>query len=277
MSHSLSDGENVMLGITAAFIEAVILQPTLYFKNAQAQRLPLSFNPRIIYRGTAASIFNEMQMMGLQFGTTSLFRRLYNTTPDTTASSKSKKSKGNNISELLAAASGGFFTAIFVSPIELIMIQQQRFGGSFIAVPNVVRKKYGIGAKGMMRGLMPCMLRDSIYVLGMLGVTPLVQGYLMKNYKYSENIAGLYGSLVGGVVAAIPSHPLDIIKTCMQGDIDQVNYKSFRETAVTIWGEGGIKRVFAGCFWRSFNIIATIYIANFCSNSLAPVMFSSKF
>jgi len=63
MSHALSEAQNIVLGTVAAFIEGAILQPTLYWKNARAMKLPFTINPRIIYRGTAASIFNEMQMM----------------------------------------------------------------------------------------------------------------------------------------------------------------------------------------------------------------------
>ena len=64
MSHELTDMENIGVGVGAAFIEAVLLQPTLYWKNARAQGLPFTLNPRIMYRGTFTSILNEMQMMG---------------------------------------------------------------------------------------------------------------------------------------------------------------------------------------------------------------------
>ena len=64
MSTALSEVQNMQLGVLAAFIEGVILQPTLYWKNAKALSLPFTLNPKLIYRGTAASIFNEMQMMG---------------------------------------------------------------------------------------------------------------------------------------------------------------------------------------------------------------------
>lgn len=64
MSKNLTEYENAALGVTAAFIEGIMLQPSLYWKNAKAQGLPFTLNPRVIYRGTAASLYNEMQMMG---------------------------------------------------------------------------------------------------------------------------------------------------------------------------------------------------------------------
>jgi hypothetical protein len=56
MSNNLTEFQNFQIGVVAAFIEGVILQPTLYWKNAKAQKLPFSMNPTIIYRGTSASI-----------------------------------------------------------------------------------------------------------------------------------------------------------------------------------------------------------------------------
>jgi hypothetical protein len=50
MSESLTESQNAAVGVVAAFIEAVILQPTLYWKNAKAQNLPLSIDPRKVFR-----------------------------------------------------------------------------------------------------------------------------------------------------------------------------------------------------------------------------------
>ena len=66
----LSELENVAIGASAAFVEAVILQPTIYWKNAAQQGLPFTLNPRILFRGLGASLANEMGQMGFQYGTT---------------------------------------------------------------------------------------------------------------------------------------------------------------------------------------------------------------
>ncbi len=68
MAAKLSELQNMLIGAVSAFVEAVVLQPTLYWKNAAAQRLPFTLDPRLLYRGTGASIANEMQMMVMQFG-----------------------------------------------------------------------------------------------------------------------------------------------------------------------------------------------------------------
>ena len=88
----------------------------------------------------------------------------------------------------------------------------------------------------------------------------------------SQQKASFYASMLGGVAAAVPSHPFDVVKTCMQGDIQQTAFKSFRNTAVTLWKEGGAKRLFNGCMWRTVNVTATVYIANECKNILSPMV-----
>ncbi len=144
----------------------MLLQPTLYWKNAKAQKLPFTLDIKTIYRGTTASIFNECQMMGFQFLTTGFFRKCFESRGDAALS---------RAGEFGSAAAGGVVSAFLTSPVELIMIQQQKFGQSFISTPIRVASNFGVLSGGLMRGLIGSCGRDSIYVCGMLGVTPIVQ------------------------------------------------------------------------------------------------------
>ena len=78
LPHNLSNkwNQNLTIGTIAALLEGVILQPTLYWKNALAAKLPLTINPRVIFRGTLASCLNEVQMMAFQFALTGHFQQL---------------------------------------------------------------------------------------------------------------------------------------------------------------------------------------------------------
>jgi len=226
--------------------------------------MPFSLNPRIIYRGTGASIFNECQMMGLQFGVTGFFQRIF------------RSDASHHVSrtqEMISATLGGAFTALFTSPVELVMIQQQRFGGNIFSVTTKIGKEFGFGSKGVFRGLSANIARDSLYVCGMLGVTPILQKYFMDHMDLGKQTAGLYASLLGGVISAVPSHPFDIVKTCMQGDIEQKVYRSFTQTFRALWNEGGVKRYFNGCFWRTINVVGTVYVANECRVHFPSLLF----
>jgi hypothetical protein len=284
----LTEGQNFVLGIIAAFIEGILLQPTLYWKNAAAQKLPpqliYTLNPRIIYRGTSMSIFNECQMMGFQFGITGFFQKFF-----TNRSLQSHSNTGSQGpyrlsigEEFSSAIGGGAITAIFSSPIELIMIQQQLHGKSVFQTATGVVKQYGVLSGGLMRGLISTACRDSIYVSGMLVVTPVVQRYLQspdspiayEGKGLTEAVASFYASLVGGVIAALPSHPFDVSKTCMQGDLTQNQYPSLSGTLLKLARDpdGGFRRLYQGCGMRTINITATVYIANECRNRFSPYM-----
>ena len=124
-----------------------------------------------------------------------------------------------------------------------------------------------------MRGYEAGMIREGIYVVGMLGITPALQRVFVEEYGLSRPVAGFYASAAGGVMAALPSHPFDIIKTCQQGDLTQQQYRSALHTARRLYLEGGWRRFFHGCFWRTINITATVYIVNECMDYFPRVIF----
>ena len=163
------------------------------------------------------------------------------------------------------AALGGVVSAVTTSPVELIMIQQQRFGGNLFDSTGRVFRRFGL-VSGLFRGLFPCFGRDAVYVLGLLGVTPVAQRYMMKEHQLSQSKASLYASFVGGIFAAVPSHPLDVVKTCLQGDMEQTRFQRQSQALKVLWREGGMKRLYMGVTWRTINITATVYIANECQN-----------
>ena len=141
--------QNSIVGVIAAFLEGVILQPTLYWKNARAQRMPFTLNPRVIYRGTAASIFNEMQMMGVQFGVTAYTQKLLSDTPAAAAANNATHRKFTDYS---AAFIGGVVSSTTASPLELVMRQQQKNGGTIMATVQRIVASGGIFLNGLMRG-----------------------------------------------------------------------------------------------------------------------------
>lgn len=263
----LSEGESTMLGGVAAFIGGVMLQPTLYWKNARQQGMPFTLSPLVVYRGMAASMFSEVGSMAIQFGLTGLFNNIVLQGQDRPLTTSE---------ELTSAFGGGAVAAFFTSPVELIMIQQQKHGKGIVSTVRSVLTRHGIGWAGIYRGILPAMLRDSIYVGGMLGVTPVVQSYLMRTTDWGITGTGFAASLIGGAFAGGVSAPMDTIKTCMQGDMRQKNNRGFVSTVRTI-REQGAKRFFNGGTWRIINITGTVLVANECRNRLPPLLFPGKF
>mmetsp|Transcript_488 Transcript_488/g.1232 ORF Transcript_488/g.1232 Transcript_488/m.1232 type:complete len:361 (-) Transcript_488:643-1725(-) len=359
MSERLSDSENVAIGSVAAVIEGVCLQPTLYWKNAAAQGLPFTADPRLLYRGLGASIANEVAQLSAQVLITGMAKRFLATpeevpttmrapaqtggwasaaTGRATAASESRGADGvsaqtprarnaieraedlrrarrqghpmsanvahcegdrvaESASEYMprmvttplasvgAATMGGALTATLATPIELVMVQQQMHGGTiFDAVGRTLkaaaqRRPGGVGgimaATGLFRGLVPAMSRDAGYVGGMLGITPVVQERLKSRQgrtgKGTDRAISVAASVVGGVTGALVSHPSDVVKTCMQGDLDGTRYGlQARATLARIYSERGLTGLYRGFFWRTTNIICCVFIVNECFTHLAP-------
>jgi|MDTB01.1.fsa_nt_gb hypothetical protein len=244
------------VGALAAFCEAVVLQPTLYAKNARAQGLPMSFSPRVLYRGSTINILNEQCCMGVQFTTTAILTSILG--------KHGGELGGQETHEIASAIGGGALSATLASPLELLMIQQQKEGGSvFATMKRTVSATRGPSI--LFRGFPITVARDSIYVGSMLGLTPTLQRKL-ENLGVGASTASFYASIVGGVVAAVPSHPFDVVKTCLQGDLHQHKYPTVSATFKSLMREGGAKRFFNGGIWRTINIVGTVYIVNEVQN-----------
>eukprot|EP00667_Euglena_gracilis_P016774 EG_transcript_17596 len=262
----LSPTENTMLGIAAGIIEVTILQPMLYCKNATQQKLPFTLNPRILYRGLAMSITNMAILTGLQFPLTGAVTRVFTRGADRRLS---------NFEQIASGFIGGCLSGFACAPMELVMIQQQRFGGSLLATP--MRIVGTIGAPGMFRGLTMACGREGLFTAGYLGIGPVITRTLQEDYNLSISMAKAGGAVGGGVIAATLSHPMDTCKTCMQGDIERKAYGSLSETAQALYKEAGAGRFFRGWTWRTGRMICAVFIMNECKVQLAPLMFPYHF
>jgi solute carrier family 25 carnitine/acylcarnitine transporter 20/29 len=268
----LSSVENGILGVTTALLEGVLLQPTLYWKNMRQQGLPLSVDPRLIYRGMGAALCNEAGQMAMQFAVTGLLKSYFSCAPSEASEAAEAAPGGASsfVTDMAAAAGGGAIVAVFASPVELVMIQQQRFGGSLVGTPVQIMRAHG--AATLFRGLGLAAARDAIYVGGMLGVAPVAQQQLVEGQGMAVLPATLWSSALGGVAGGVLSHPFDVVKTCMQGDLKQETYRGALASAGTLLRSGGARRFLDGCFWRTFNITATVYVANECCVRLPPYL-----
>ena len=81
------------------------------------------------------------------------------------------------------------------------------------------------GVTTLFRGLTPTIGREGLYTMAMLGVTPVIKRELAQRSGLEPNIALAVGSVAGATFAAVATHPLDTIKTCMQGDVEQKKFK----------------------------------------------------
>lgn len=206
----LSDTQNLALGTAIGVGVQMTLQPILYWKNAVQQGLKFTVQPSIIYRGTAASCMNLGVLTGLQFLSAGAIQKTITggkDRPMTTAE------------EVVAGFLGGAMSGPACCFMELVMIQQQRHGGTMFNTP--VRLVKNGGWTSLLRGNVTSTMRESAYAAGYLGIVPATQKYLTRNYDMPAYQGDIVGAAIGSSFCAFISHPLDTVKTCMQGDVEQ--------------------------------------------------------
>lgn len=290
---ALSPLENVGLGVAAGTIEVTILQPMLYCKNASQQGLPITVNPAVLYRGLTMSVVNMSILTGLQFPLTGIVSK---------AITRGEDRKLDSAEQISAGFIGGALSGFVCAPMELVMIQQQRNGGGLFFQASRVINECGITS--LFRGLATSCGREGLFTAGYLGVAPVLAAKLKESFGVEGRLGSFLGACCAGIVAATLSHPLDTVKTCLQGDVAQETYRTMTSTFSTLMKEGGIGRFFNGWSWRfttrrsractrrqrlavahcpppaarrTGRMICAIWIMGQCKDRLAPILYPRHF
>ena len=115
--------------------------------------------------------------------------------------------------EMLCGIGAGTVSATVGSPLELVMIQQQRKGNSTVQTIKSIATPSNIG-----RGFIGAAVREALWTCGYLSIPPVVRRTLMETYPEQfpdVNKARIPAALLGGLFACYLTHPFDTIKTCM--------------------------------------------------------------
>lgn len=250
MSAQLNEAQNASVGACVGTVEVLILQPFNYAKNMVQQKQPISLNPLVMYRGVGANCVNMGSCTMIQFAVGGKIKSIF------TADDKSRKLKPYE--EMLCGIGGGLTSALVGSPLELIMIQQQRKGGSTVSTIQTIANPATIG-----RGFVGMAVREALWTCGYLSIPPIVRDYLMDNHPDTfdtKEKARVPAALLGGLFACYLTHPFDTVKTCMQGDIERQTYGTFSSTVSKLYGESGIPSFYRGATFRYGRMVCAVFI-----------------
>lgn len=210
-----------------------------------------------------AALCNIGATTGVQFFLTGIFQDLIAGTRPMTENER-----------VLTAFLGGAASGVPCSLWELIMIQQQRFGGSLVGTPARLIKDHGVTV--FSRGMTLCCLRESGYCVTMLAATPVIQERIQQQYAgvISKDTALAIGSIVSGFVGAAATHPLDTMKTCMQGDVGREKYTNATQSGKLLIAERGVANgLFSGLAWRASLIATAFFLVNKFKQDAGPMIF----
>eukprot|EP00121_Abeoforma_whisleri_P006410 Awhi_evm1s5831 len=111
----LSSLESMALGVVAGMGCKSLNYPLLSWKNTVQQGLPISFQPKIVYRGLPMAMMNLGGTTGVQFFAVSGVLKVF----------QNNGFELNDKTKMSAAFTGGVISALPCSVWELTMIQQQ--------------------------------------------------------------------------------------------------------------------------------------------------------
>lgn len=271
MSVRLNELQNASVGMTVGVIEVACLQPLNYAKNMVQQGQPLTMDPKKLYRGVGANMVNMGSCTMIQFAVGGKLKQMV---AGADADGKALRSVKPH-EEMLCGIVAGTTSALVGGPLELIMIQQQRKGGSTMATLGNIASPNTI-----YRGFVGAAVREALWTCGYLSIPPIVSGYLMETYPdtfKSKVEARVPAALLGGLFACYLTHPFDTIKTCMQGDIERTTYGSFTQTAKMIYAESKIPGFFRGATFRYGRMVIAVALMDTLKDAVGPLLYPKAF
>lgn len=266
MSANLTEFENATVGMTVGCIEVLCLQPLNYMKNMVQQGQKISLSPASWYRGVGANCVNMGSCTMLQFSVGGSLKQ---------SVLGGEKRKLTIPEEMTCGIGAGTFSALVGSPLELIMIQQQRTG------LNTVETLKSISSPSLIsRGFVGAAVREALWTCGYLSIPAIVKPRIMNAFPETfdtSDKARIPASLLGGLFACYLTHPFDTVKTCMQGDIQRVKFGTFTDTAKIIYSESNITGFYRGAAFRYGRMCIAVGMMDFLKENIGPLLYPAAF
>jgi len=249
----LSDTENLVVGAVGGIAETCIQMPLITYKICvqEGRALPTSMGGW--YRGVFANSASLAPITALQVAANGALERVV------TGGTRDL----SDMEKIGVAMGAGSISSVLYSPVDLVVIQQQKLGLDAGATVSHIVKTHGLPA--LWRGFMSCVVREAIYTAGYLGLGPICKDALQKNYatfRESELSASIVGSCIAGTVAAVLTHPVDTAKTCVQGDMTATTYPTARSALSTVYNKGGIGALYSGGLARTARLCGAFFVIN---------------
>ena len=250
-------------------LQVLILQPFNYAKNMVQQQKTISLNPAYWYRGVMANAVNMGSCTMIQFAVGGRLKQVV-------TGGEANARHLTLAEEMMCGIGAGTVSAVVGSPLELIMIQQQRKGGNVaIRVSNILEHPANVG-----RGFAGAAIREALWTCGYLSIPPVVRRTLMEQYPAtfdSNDKARVPAALLGGLFACYLTHPFDTIKTCMQGDIERTKFGTFTQTGGQIWKDSGFFGFYRGATFRYGRMVCAVFIMDFMKDYVGMLMYPKAF
>ncbi len=256
---------DILNGAIAGSVEVLVNNPLIVIKNnlilskKENKPNPTIFyspktNPQNIikkyYKGCGIGIASMGPITALQNSMTFLLAIPFGNNP-----TLAKKT--------IAACAAGYLSTLLASPIDLIVLQRQNPIYVKESLYETLQRIYKVnGFKTVYRGWNGTGIRDGIFTAAyktggttIHNIIPTIIGNAGADKIICASLAGL--------LAAILSHPADVITARMKNDLSASYYKTTLQTACTIIKNEGFTALFKGLTPRAFRIMLAIPLLSF--------------
>lgn len=255
-SQEESSTRMLVVGSLAGMIEAGAMQPFLYWKTMEQIAAPMIWKPSLAYRGVMINAASIAPISGVQYAANGALQKLF--------INMSGNERPGEWQKLAVAVGAGAVSSLFVTPAELIMISQQRLGGSIASTTKDVWGKSGV--RGLMRGFAPTTWREMGWTGGLFGLQSTFKKTVQEDSKFfrrNEVASAAFASIAAGQITAVITQPFDVVKSLMQADrgiTAPMRASSSLDTATLLYKEGGARAFFRGLPARATRLCGAVFI-----------------
>ena len=154
-------------------------------------------------------------------------------------------------------ALAGATSALFVCPIEKILLQQQQNPGSSFTVNFACLMKNNQKWKSFYKGVSMISLRELIFTSGYMKIMPELNNYCKENLN-NPYAGKLLAACVGGSTLSLLSHPFESIRVWQQMDKSESVFDTIKKMSQA---EGSLmKNLYKGSLYRSTRYVLALYM-----------------
>jgi hypothetical protein len=252
-----------VIGGIAGTFETLVQQPLVYWKTMSQINPQFSITHAVkagvkpLFRGVGVNAGSIGPISAVQLAAHGFFEGIARKLVPTKVES--------SWCQLSTASAAGIASCIIVTPVEVIMVNQQTTGKSLMEVCKQVISNGRFSA--LFRGNVPTAFREAAWTCGFFGITPIVKNALQDDSKFcrrNEVAATALASVISGQVAATASQPTDVIASLMKADAgifgEKQQYKGVMDACKSLYAQSGFAGFFRGLASRSIRCVGAVFI-----------------
>jgi solute carrier family 25 citrate transporter 1 len=245
-----------IIGSMAGASETLVNHPFYSLKTRLQCGYPFTLNPLILYRGLGASLSFMVPIISTRISINDSIQ--YLTVKD--------QDKNQSVKKIFAAFCSGIASTLITNPSELVIVYQQKYGGTFLYGMRNVRLNPVLSFP-LLGGFFGSAMRDGIFTSAFLAGTPVLKQKIKYMFSSEYSLSLVAGSTVG-VLSALVSQPFDTVKTLQHDSIASGKYLTAAKVFDLLYKKDGIYGLYKGGGFRCARVVSSVTILSFATEKL---------